>query len=180
MEFEQCVKERRSIRRFTKEPVYHDAFERAVALASWAPSWKNGQIARYTLVEDPTLKAEIAQKCVLGFAHNAQIILEAPALVALTYVTRRSGFERNGSFSTSKKDGWEMFDAGIACQTFCLAAHAVGLGSVIMGIFDEEAVRQALSLPEEQKVGALIAIGVPGEAPNPPKRKTAEELISYR
>ena len=180
MDFDRCVTERRSIRRFTQAPVDRAAFEKAVSLAAWAPSWKNSQIARYTLVEDPALKQQIAENCTMGFAHNRDIILGAPALVVLTYVTGRSGYERDGSFSTAKGNGWEMFDAGIACEAFCLAAHAVGLGTVIMGIFEENAVREALSLPGEQNVGALIAIGTPGEAPAPPRRKTVAELVTYR
>jgi butyrate kinase len=44
----------------------------------------------------------------------------------IQYVAKRSGYERDGSFSTSKGEGWEMFDAGIATQTFCLAAHEKG------------------------------------------------------
>ena len=98
----------------------------------------------------------------------------------MTYVAGRSGFEKDGSYSTSKEDRWEHFDAGIATQTFCLAACEKGVGTVILGIFDEEKVARAISLPEGQKVAALIAMGYPeGESPAVPRRKEAEELVSF-
>ncbi|MBQ1741404.1 MAG: nitroreductase family protein, partial [Erysipelotrichaceae bacterium] len=84
---------------------------------------------------------------------------------------------RDGSFTTSKEDRWEMFDAGIASQTFCLAAHDMGVGSVILGIFDEEKVAKSISLPEGEKVAALIPIGYPDQECVAPKRKTTDELM---
>lgn len=179
MEFLEGIKGRRSVRKFTDEKVDHDVLERVVQAASCAPSWKNTQIARYIVIEDNAIKNEIADHCVMDFAFNAATIKNAPALVVVTYVAGRSGFERDGSFSTSKEDRWEMFDAGIASQTFCLAAHKEGLGSVIMGIFDEDKVAQAAHVPQGQKVAALIPVGYPAESPEMPKRKMVEELISF-
>lgn len=177
MELSECIKGRRSIRKFTAEPVSREALERVVALASCAPSWKNSQPARYTAVADPALKQKIAQEGVMGFAKNTDIIQNAPLLVVLYVVEGRSGFERDGTPSTSKGDHWQTFDAGIAAQTFCLAAHAEGLGSVILGIFDDKKVAQLAGLPAGQQVAALIAVGHPAEAPDMPRRKTVEELL---
>ena len=101
------------------------------------------------------------------------------ALVVVTMVKNRSGYERDGSYTTSKEDRWEMFDAGIATQTFCLAAHEKGLGTVIMGIFDEAKIEEVIDIPEGQQVAALIAIGHPAITPEAPKRKEVSELVSY-
>ena len=72
-----------------------------------------------------------------------------------------------------------MFDAGIAAQTFCLAAHEKGVGTVIMGIFDERKVAEVVEIPEGQQLAAIIAMGYPadGEVAAPP-RKTAEQLLT--
>ena len=79
---------------------------------------------------------EVIQKIVEArFEWNTGIILGAPVLVVLASVPGKSGYEKDGAYSTSKKDKWEMFDAGIAAQTFQLAAHECGIGSVVMGIF---------------------------------------------
>ncbi len=53
MELQEAIRTRRSIRQFTDTPVPHDLLEQVVALAAWAPSWKNTQISRYIAVETP-------------------------------------------------------------------------------------------------------------------------------
>ena len=73
-----------------------------------------------------------------------------------------------------------MFDAGVASEAFCLAAHEQGLGTVIMGIFDNEAASKLLDIPDDMDLVTLIPIGYPAEAPTAPKRKAVEELLSYK
>ena len=72
-----------------------------------------------------------------------------------------------------------MFDAGIACQTLCLAAWAQGLGTCIMGIYDEDKVPALLEVPEDQYVTAIVSMGYPAETPKAPKRKPLEEKVQY-
>lgn len=174
----ECITTRRSVRRFQNKPVSRELLASIVQTASFAPSWKNTQITRYTAVEDPALKAELAAKATIP--HNADIINSAPVLMVVTLIKNRCGFERDGSYSTSKGDHWQMFDAGVATQTFCLAAWEQGIGSVIMGIFDEKAIGDLLSVPEDREVAALIAIGYPDESPTAPARKTVDVLLEYR
>lgn len=51
---------------------------------------------------------------------------------------------------------------------------------MIMGVFDEDGISKLLHIPEDQTLGALIAIGYPDADSDAPKRKTVEELLSYR
>ena len=127
----------------------------------------------------PRKAGAIAKNCVLGFDKNTPTIENAPALILVMVIAGRSGFERDGSFSTGKEDRWETFDAGIATQTLCLAAYNEGLGTVIMGYFDQKEVSKVVDLPEGQNLAAMVAIGVPDETPAMPKRKSVEELLSY-
>ena len=177
MEALECIKTRRSIRKFTSEPVSQDTLKAIVEAASMAPSWKNTQITRYNIVENADIKNDIANNGTLGFSHNRDIINGAPLLVVVSMISGRCGYEKDGSFTTSKEDRWEMFDAGIASQTFCLAAHDLGVGSVILGIYDEAAVAKSISLPDNEKVAALIAIGYPDQECEAPKRKTTDDLL---
>ena len=175
------IKERRSIRKFQDKPVPHELLTEVVEIARFAPSWKNTQIARYIVVEDREKIARIAtEECTLGFTYNNKTMVAAPALVLLTYINKRSGYEKDGSYTTPKEDRWEMFDAGIAAQTFCLAAHEKGLGTVILGIFDENKVGEVVEIPEGQTLAAIIPVGFPTDdkAVCPP-RKEAEALISF-
>lgn len=179
METIKCIETRRSIRKFKADSVPHDIMQEIVSAASFAPSWKNTQVTRYVVVENADIKAKIAEEATLGFEHNTGIIKGAPALVVVSMVHGRSGFERDGSYTTSKEDRWEVFDAGLAAQTFCLAAHDKGVGTVILGIFDEAKVAEIIGLDEGQKVAALVAAGYADEEPQAPKRKSAEELVKF-
>lgn len=179
METLKCIETRRSIRKFKAEQIGHETMEGIVSAAAYAPSWKNTQVTRYVVIENSDLKNKIADEAVLGFEYNSGTIKGAAALVVVTMIHGRSGFERDGSYTTSKEDRWETFDAGIATQTFCLAAHDMGVGTVIMGIFDEAKVAEMINLDENQKVAALVAIGYPAEEPIAPKRKSVEELVKF-
>ena len=174
----ECISTRRSIRKYKPDPVDHSLIDSIVSLASYSPSWKNTQITRYIAIEDSSLLREIAEKFTPDY--NSKIIGQAPMLIAVTLIKGRSGFERDGSFSTKKGDRWQMFDVGAACQTFCLAAKDKGLGTVIMGIFDEDGITELLHIPEDQELAALIAIGWPDIDPEAPKRKTVGDLLQYR
>ncbi len=184
MEALEMIKGRRSVRTFAPSGVPHEVIEEIIDAARFSPSWKNTQIVRYQIIEDKKTQQEIAQNCVMGFSYNTKTIAQAPVLVVLSYITGRSGFERDGSYTTSKKEAWEMFDVGIVAQTFCLAAYEKGVGTCIMGIFEEQSVAQAIHLPPDQRVGALIAVGYPDQSPDAqplpaPKRKEVKQLISY-
>ena len=179
MDFKTCVKERRSIRKFKSTAIEHEKILEIVKQASYSPSWKNTQIVRYLVVEDKEIIQRIADNCVHGFSFNINTINNASALVVMTMIPNRSGYERDGSYTTSKEDRWEMFDAGAAAQTFSLAAFDEGLGTVIMGIFDEQKLCDTLKLEKGLKIGAMIAIGYPDEEPQMPKRKEISELVSF-
>lgn len=178
MTAKECIIGRRSIRQFTDEPVSHELLEQIVETASFAPSWKNTQITRYIAVEGE-MKDKLAA-CTTIWAGNGAVMNSAPMVVAVTVVTGRSGFERDGSFSTGKGDGWQMYDAGIASEAFCLAAYEQGLGTVIMGLYDEADAVKLLEIPDNQELVALIAIGYPAQSPDAPKRKSVADLLSYK
>lgn len=160
-----CIKSRRSVRKFTEQKVPHEVLEELVELARWAPSWKNTQIARYVAIEDEALKNRIAEEATIPW--NEGIIKGAPVLMVMTYVEKRSGFERDGSFSTTKGDRWQNFDCGVAAATFGLAAHELGLGCVVLGIFEEKKLAELLELPDGMGVACLM----PPRNPLPPSAR---------
>ena len=176
MEVKDCILTRRSVRKFLPQPVEHETLEQVIAQAAYAPSWKNTQISRYLAIED----AEVLDVICRDYApFNERIIRGCPTLLVQTFVKDRSGFERDGSYSTDRAEGWQYYDCGIAAQTLCLAAHNAGLGTVIMGVFDRKGLEQYLQLPQEQEIMALIAIGCPAEEPAAPRRKDVDTLLRW-
>lgn len=84
-----CIKSRRSVRKFTEEKVPHEVLEQLVELARWTPSWKNTQIARYVAVEDEALKNRIAEEATIPW--NEGIIKGAPVLICGKALRLRAG-----------------------------------------------------------------------------------------
>ena len=177
MEFTEAVKGRRSIRKYTDKQVTQEAIEQIIEVTRYSPTWKNSQTARFHVILNPELKNQIAEEGTCDFSKNKLNIQSASGLVILTTIDGIAGYNKDGTFTTSKGTHWQSFDAGIACQTFCLTAYDRGIGTLIMGIYDEEKVKKILNLPEGESVSALIAVGYADEAPTAPKRKELNELI---
>lgn len=178
MEALECIKGRRSVREFTSESVSAETIESVIEAARFAPSWKNTQITRYVVLTGSTKQA-LADNAFAAWAGNSKIVSNAPMVIVQTYVKNRSGFERDGSYTTSKEDRWQNFDCGIAAEAFCLSAFEKGLGTVIMGIFDECEVAKVIGLSEDQGVASIIAVGYPVSTPDAPKRKEVADLVTY-
>ena len=81
MEALECIKTRRSIRKFTEQPVTEDEVRQVVEAAAFAPSWKNTQIARYIVVTDQEKKDKLADNCMLGL--RARRLVQYPACHSL-------------------------------------------------------------------------------------------------
>ncbi len=180
METIKCIKERRSVRKYLDKEIPREVMNEIIEVASYAPSWKNTQVIRYIVVNNREIMDKIANDCVCDFPLNKKIISRAKSLVIVTAVLGQSGFNHDGSYATTKEDRWENFDAGIACQTFCLAAKDKGIGTVIVGLFDEYKTAEVVDIPEKQKIVAFIAAGYEtGEEQIIPARKSVEELVTY-
>ena len=134
----ECIETRRSIRRYRPDPIDHSLRN---LLSHWPLIPLPGKTHRSPVYcnRRSSLLKEIADRYTPEY--NANIIRHACA-DSRHFHKGRCGFERDGSFSTKKEDRWQMFDAGAACQTFCLAAKDKGLGTVIMGIFDEDGISE--------------------------------------
>lgn len=179
MEAITMIKERRSVRNFKDAKVSRDLMKEIVEVSRWAPSWANYQVVRYTLVDEPAMIKQLASEGVNGFVYNMDTLKNAKGVAVLSFVKGKSGKLDQDAYVTSKSNQWEVFDAGIACQTFCLAAHEKGVGTVIMGIIDDETISKVVGLPEEETVAALIVYGYPeGEQPATP-RKDVDEILRF-
>ena len=88
----EAITTRRSVRKFLEKSVDNDQIEAIVSAASFAPSWKNTQTARYIAITDPTAKEKIAEEMMPPF--NASTVRSAPVLIAMATQTARSGYER--------------------------------------------------------------------------------------
>ena len=176
MELTKCMEERRSIRRYKKQSVDRDLIKQLIEAAILAPSWKNSQVSRYYAVDGDQKDQFMA--CLPEFNQNNS--KDASTIIVSTVVNGRSGFERDGSYTTHLKDGFQYFDNGLQVQNLCLKAYELGLGTLIMGIYDEQKIREFLSIPEDEVVVAVIAVGYPDIEPAMPKRKSVEDILIFK
>ena len=181
MDAVKMIMERRSVRKFKPNAVDRDTMREIVDVARWAPSWANYQVARYTLIDDQETISRLSTEGVKGFVYNAKTLERATGVAVLSFVKGKSGTLDLDDYDhdASKANAWEAFDAGIACQTFCLAAHANGIGTCIFGVIDEDSVAAIINLPKEETVAALIVYGKPDETPPPTKRKEVNEILRF-
>ncbi len=177
----EMIKGRRSIRKYTDEVISQEKLSEIMETVRFAPSWANFQVARYTFISDAEKINSIMTEGVNGFAYNINTLKDAKNVLVLSFVQGKSGkLDPEGEdYATSRKNVWEVFDAGIACQTFCLAAHEHGIGTCVMGIIAAEEIKEIAGLPEGETVAALITFGVPDEVPGETTRKEVEEIARF-
>ena len=175
----QAIKERRSIRRYKDEKVNRALMKEIVDAVRFAPSWVNSQIARWTLVDNPAIIEKFANDGVKGFVYNIDTLKAAKGVAVLSFVKGKSGKLKQPELEDANSSKWEMFDAGIACQTFCLAAHAKGVGTCIFGVINENSIAKMIDLPEEETVAALIVYGYKESHPAAPARKSVDEITRW-
>lgn len=174
MELMEAIRQRRSIRKFEDRPVYDEVVAQLMDAVMWSPSWANTQCWELVQVKDPAKREKIQQTISKGNP-STKAMVAAPLLFVVCARLKNSGYY-NGVVTTKFGD-WFMFDAGIACQSLCLSAFAQGLGSVIVGLFDHDAVGKLIGLPEGHEVVSMVAAGYPAQSVKPPKRRPAEEFL---
>jgi nitroreductase len=173
MEAFECIVTRRSIRSFTEQPVSEETIKKLLEAVRWAPSWANTQCWEVVVLKERENKEKLAG---MVSKNNPAIkgIKQAPAVFVVCCKKGVSGF-KSGAAVTVRGD-WYMFDAGIACQNLCLAAHALGLGTVHVGSFAHEAVDEFLGLPGDVKSVEIIPVGYPAREGKAPPRKELGEF----
>ena len=176
MELEQCINNRRSIRKYLNTPVEEEKIIKLIEAAQKAPSWKNSQVSRYYVVSTENNREKIFN-CLPEF--NKENIKNAPVIIVTTVIKNRSGFEKDGSYSTHLKEGFQYFDNGLQVQNLCLKAYDLGLGTLIMGLYDENKVREILNIPSEQEIVAIIGVGYFDGNHEMPKRKDLDSIVSF-
>lgn len=163
-------RDRRSIRKYTGQPVEEEKLAQVLDAARLAPSWKNRQCWRFLVLTDPARKEAILS----SFPEEnpgRKALIQAPVVIVVCADPAESGVEDG-------KD-YYMADAAIAFEHLCLAAHGVGLGTCWLGWFAEKTLKWALGIPAGLRVVGVTPLGYPAQEPKPRPRKSLNE-IAYR
>lgn len=162
MEFTDVIANRRAIRKFRPDEIPRDKLNRVLDAAMMAPSWKNGQCYRFVVVRDADKRKAVAG-ALAEQNPSRNGIMQAPVCVVACANPSESG--------TIGDKPYYLVDVGIAVEHLVLAATNEGLGTCWVGWFDEGMVRDALDVPGEYRIVALIPLGYPDESPQMPPRK---------
>lgn len=179
MELDEAIVGRRSVRKYADYVVSDQEIRSLIEAARWAPSWANTQVWEFIAVRDSGL----IEKVVGTYAEKNPATkgsLSASVLIVVCAKTGVSGCY--GGKNVTKLSNWYMFDLGIAVQNISLKAHAMGLGTVVVGLMDHEACRKLLSVPEGYEVVAVLPIGKPAAPPKsgPPRKELSGFLYRDR
>lgn len=168
MEAMQAIMTRRSVRRYTAEPVSRDLVKRLLEAAMSAPSAGNEQPWQFIVITDRAILDTIPD-----FHPYASMLREAPMAILVC------GDERLERFK-----GYWVLDCSAATQNLLLAAHALGLGAVWLGVYPTQdrmdALWELLGMPDEVVPFALIAVGHPAESPAPAARYARDRVHEER
>ena len=173
-EFVEIVKTRRSIRKYEDRNVPLETLDTILEAVRWSPSWANTQCWEIVVVRDPVVKQQLQATLPPKGNPAAGAMLQAPVVLALCGRLKSSGYYKDQA--PTKLGDWFMFDLGIACQTICLTAHALGLGTVVVGLFDHDRARTVLKVPEGYELVAMIPLGFPAKVSSAPNRRETAEF----
>lgn len=175
--FYELIRNRQSDRAYDTRPVEKEKILRIIEAARLAPSACNAQPWRFIVVDDVELKnklADAAASRILGINHFTK---QAP--VHIVVVMESANLTSNfGSLVKGKT--FPLIDIGIAAEHICLAAKAEGLGSCMLGWFDEPAVKKLLNIPKSRRVPLIITLGYPLTSDvREKRRKDLDEVVSF-
>ena len=171
------VRHRQSDRSYDSfRPVEKEKIERIIEAGRLAPSACNGQPWRFIVVNDPVVKEEVAKACVAKALFMNHFTMQAPLHIVI--VEEKTNVSSNFGGWVKQKE-FPQVDIGIAAAHIALAAQAEGLGSCIVGWFNEEKIKKALNIPANRRVLLDITIGYPTKPTREKKRKSMDEVCSY-
>ena len=173
MDFAQIVKTRQSCRAYDPaRAVEPHKLEAVMEAGRFAPSACNGQPYRFTVCQGDTAKQVAA--CVTGMGMN-RFAMDAPVLIVISeepYVPSAALGAR------IKKNDYCSIDIGIAAAYLTAAATEAGLGTCILGWFDEEGLRRLCHVKHPVRLAVTLGYPKAGEQLRPKKRKALDDLIS--
>ncbi len=173
--FDEVIISRRSIRSYdpTKK-ISKEEVRKLLTAVQEAPSWANQQPTKYYVAISPEKLAAV-QELVGG---NKSRIINAPVLIVSTYERGKSGFFQ-GSPANEVGDGWGAYDNGLSNCYLVLQARAMGFDTLIMGMREADKLRKLFSIPEEETVMAVIALGYRKGDPSQPRHRQLDDVVKF-
>lgn len=174
-DFYRLVAARQSDRAYdTNRPVEPEKVQRILEATRLSPSACNGQPWHFIVVADSELREDIARSMV-GLGLNKWAI-QAPVLILVVEEATKTTSLLGGLV---KHNHYPYIDLGIAAAHLTLAAEAEGLGSCMIGYFDEKKIKKMVGVPRRKRLPLIITLGYAAKEKRSKKRKSFDEIVSY-
>ena len=176
--FLELIKKRQSVRKYTSRPVEPEKLHRCLEAFRLAPSASNSQPWRVVVVDDPELVQKVAKETIGPMATFNAFVPQAPVILAIV-IEKMKAVSQIGAYLKDRE--YPLIDIGIASEHFCLQAAEEGLGTCMLGWFNEKPIKELLKIPKDRRIGLLITLGyAPDDYHLRQKiRKKPEETISF-
>lgn len=172
------INQRQSVRKYSSKPVEHHKLLQCLEAARLAPSASNSQPWSWVVADDPELAREVAEATFDSIIAFNRFVVQAPVLVAFV-VEKPKLITRTGSLI--KDRDFSMTDHGIAAAHFCLMAAELGLGTCMLGWFNERRVKKLLGIPRKRRLSMLITLGyAPEDYPVRQKIRKPLREVAFR
>jgi len=177
MEFSEILTTRRSVRKYSPQPVEQEIIKQCLEAARFAPSACNAQPWKFIIIDDEAVKEKFAKEAFSGIYRGTMFAAKAPALVAI--ISDPQWLPRAGG--AIRKTDFHLIDIGIAGEHFVLKAAELGLGTCWIGWFDEVKAKNVLGITGSKKVEILLALGYPAKnsSVSPQQRKPLDEICLW-
>jgi nitroreductase len=172
----KLIRNRQSDRSYSNKAVEKEKLERIIEAGRMAPSACNAQPWKFIVVDDPVLLNQLAEAASAKLLGMNSFVGQAP--VQIIIVREKANMSSRIGKTVKNKD-YSLIDIGIASANICLQSTAEGMGSCIIGWFDEKMVRKILHIPASKRVELIITIGYAAKEIREKRRKLPEEVSSY-
>lgn len=174
-DFLQLVASRQSDRAYDmSRSVEPEKLERILEAARLSPSACNAQPWRFVVITDPELSVKVG-KATAGLGMN-KFAKDAPVHILVV----EESMNITSFLGAKIKDKYfPLIDIGIAAAHITLAAESEGLGSCILGWFDEKEIKKLTGIPANKRLLLDITIGYPEKPKRKKSRKAKEKVVSY-
>ena len=178
MNFLELIQKRQSDRQYTNKPISREIINKCIEAARLAPSASNSQPWSFIVLDDPEIKDKVAKKTFGPLKSFNKFVPQAPVIIAIVLEKPKTITELGGRI---KKKEFPLIDIGIAAEHICLQAAEEGLGSCMLGWFDELSVKTLLEVPESKSIPLLITLGyIPEDYKHRKKiRKSMNKVVRY-
>ncbi len=178
MNFNELVNSRQSVRRYANTPVEAGKINLCLESARLAPSASNSQPWHFIVVNEEPLRTEVAKATFTDIQLINKFTLQAPVMIVI--VIEKARLITRLAMLVKKKE-WPLIDIGIAAEHFCLQATELGLGTCMIGWFDEKKLQKLLNIPSGKTIGLVISLGyaVEGYKVRTKIRKETGEIVSW-